>query len=108
VAGVTAWLVLLLASACEVVMAVGLKASHGFTRLGGSVVAVLGAVASLWLLAVALRSLPVGTGYAVWTGLGAAFTAVVGMLALGESRDPVRLAAILLIVVGVTTLQLRE
>ena len=104
----TAWLVLLLASGCEVVMALGLKASYGFTRLGGSVVAVAGGVASMWLLAVALRSLPVGTGYAAWTGLGAVFTALVGMVALGESRDPVRVGAVALIVAGVVALGLRE
>jgi quaternary ammonium compound-resistance protein SugE len=104
----TAWLVLLLASGCEVVMALGLKANHGFTRLGGSVVAVAGGVASMWLLAVALRSLPVGTGYAAWTGLGGVFTALVGMVALGESRDPVRVGAVALIVAGVVALGLRE
>jgi quaternary ammonium compound-resistance protein SugE len=105
---VTAWLILLVASAFEVVMALGLKASHGFTRLGGSLVAVAGGVASMWLLAIALRSLPVGTGYAAWTGLGAVFTALVGMVALGESRDLARIAAILLIVAGVIVLGLRE
>ena len=104
----TAWLILLLASGFEVVMALGLKASHGFTRLGGSLVAVAGGMVSLWLLAVALRSLPVGTGYAVWTGLGAVFTALVGMAALGESRDLGRMGAILLIVAGVVILGLRE
>ena len=104
----TAWLILLLASVFEVVMALGLKASHGFTRLGGSLVAVAGGVASMWLLALALRSLPVGTGYAAWTGLGAVFTALVGMAALGESRDLGRMGAILLIVAGVVILGLRE
>jgi quaternary ammonium compound-resistance protein SugE len=104
----TAWTILLLASLCEVVMALGLKMSQGFTRLGGSLVAILGAVASLWLLALALRHVPVGTGYALWTGLGAVFTAAVGMISLGESRDPVRLGAIALIVVGVTVLGWRE
>lgn len=104
----TAWLILVLASAFEVVMALGLKASHGFTRFGGSLVAVLGGVASMWLLAVALRQLPVGTGYAAWTGLGAVFTALVGMAALGESRDLARISAILLIVAGVVILGLRE
>lgn len=104
----TAWLILLLASACEVVMALGLKASHGFTRPGGSLVAVAGGVTSMWLLAVAMRSLPVGTGYAAWTGLGAVFTALVGMVALGESREVARIGAILLIVAGVVILGLRE
>jgi quaternary ammonium compound-resistance protein SugE len=101
-----AWVILVIASVFEVVMALGLKWSHGFTRLGGSAVAVAGAVISMWLLAVALRSLPVGTGYAVWTGLGAAFTTVVGMAALGESRDLLRLGAIALILAGVVVLQL--
>jgi quaternary ammonium compound-resistance protein SugE len=105
---VTAWLILCLASGFEVVMALGIKASHGFTRLGGSLVAVAGGVISMWLLAIALRSLPVGTGYAAWTGLGAIFTALVGMAALGESRDLARIGAILLIIAGVVILGLRE
>ena len=105
---VRAWLILCLASGFEVVMALGLKASHGFTRPSGSVVAVVGGVISMWLLAIALRSLPVGTGYAAWTGLGAVFTALVGMAALGESRDLARIGAILLIIAGVVVLGVRE
>ncbi|HEV7735278.1 MAG TPA: SMR family transporter [Candidatus Binatia bacterium] len=101
-----AWLILLVASAFEVVMAQGLKASHGFTDVRGSVIALLGAAASMYLLAVALRSLPVGTGYAVWTGLGAVGTAAFGMLVLGESRDPMRLVAIGAILAGVIGLKL--
>jgi len=103
-----AWLLLVVASTFEVVMALGLKWSEGFTRLGGSLLAIVGGVFSLALLAQALRSLPVGTGYAVWTGLGAVFTALVGMLALGESRDVLRLAGIAAVVVGVVMLQLSE
>lgn len=101
-----AWLILVLASGFEVVMAQGLKASHGFTALGGSLVAIGGAVASMYLLAVALRSLPVGTGYAVWTGLGAVGTAVFGIVMLGESRDPLRLLAIGAILAGVIGLKI--
>jgi quaternary ammonium compound-resistance protein SugE len=101
-----AWMILLVASAFEVVMAQGLKASHGFTSLGGSLVAVVGAVASMYLLAVALRSLPVGTGYAVWTGLGAVGTALFGIVLLGESRDPLRLVAIGTILAGVIGLKI--
>jgi quaternary ammonium compound-resistance protein SugE len=100
-----AWIILVIASAFEVVMAQGLKASHGFTVLGGSLMAIAGAVASMYLLAVALRSLPAGTGYAVWTGLGAVGTAVFGMLMLGESRDPLRLLAIGTILAGVIGLK---
>ena len=103
-----AWVLLVVASGFEVVMALGLKWSQGFTRLGGSALAVVGGAISMGLLAVALRSLPVGTGYAVWTGLGATFTALIGMVALGESRDAVRLAGIAAVVVGVVLLQLSE
>jgi quaternary ammonium compound-resistance protein SugE len=105
---VRAWVILFLASLFEVVMALGLKWSHGFTRLGGSMLAIGGGVISMWLLAIALRSLPVGTGYAVWTGLGAVFTAVAGMVALGESRDAMRLAGIAAVISGVVLLQLTE
>lgn len=100
-----AWMILIVASAFEVVMAQGLKASHGFTSLGGSIVAIVGAVASMYLLAVALRTLPVGTGYAVWTGLGAVGTALFGIVVLGESRDPLRLVAIGTILAGVIGLK---
>jgi len=103
-----AWIILIIASMFEVVMALGLKRSAGFTDLAWSAVAVLGAAASMWLLALALRTIPMGTGYAVWTGLGGAFTAVVGMVALGESRDPMRLAGIATVVAGVVLLQLSE
>ena len=102
------WVILVAASICEVVMALGLKWSDGFTRLTGSALAVGGGVVSMALLAIALRSLPVGTGYAVWTGLGAVFTALVGMVALGESRDVIRLAGIAAVVTGVVLLQLAE
>jgi quaternary ammonium compound-resistance protein SugE len=103
-----AWIVLVVASMFEVVMALGLKRSAGFTHPGWSGVAVLGAAASMWLLALALRTIPMGTGYAVWTGLGGAFTALVGMVALGESRDPLRLAGLATVVAGVVLLQLSE
>jgi len=103
-----AWIILIFASMFEVVMALGLKRSAGFTHLAWSAVALLGAAASMWLLALALRTIPMGTGYAVWTGLGGAFTAVVGMVALGESRDPMRLAGLVTVVVGVVLLQLSE
>ena len=103
-----AWALLIVASGFEVVMALGLKWSHGFTRLGGSLLAIAASIVSMGLLALALRTLPVGTGYAVWTGLGAVFTALVGIVALGESRDVLRLAGIAAVVVGVVLLQLTE
>jgi quaternary ammonium compound-resistance protein SugE len=103
-----AWVLLITASALEVLMALGLKWSYGFTRLGGSLLAIAAGIVSMGLLALALRTLPVGTGYAVWTGLGAVFTALVGIVALGESREVVRLAGIAAVVVGVVLLQLTE
>jgi quaternary ammonium compound-resistance protein SugE len=103
-----AWVLLSIASCFEVLMALGLKWSHGFTRLGGSLLAIAAGIISMTLLALALRTLPVGTGYAVWTGLGAVFTALVGIVALGESRDALRLAGIAAVVLGVVLLQLTE
>jgi quaternary ammonium compound-resistance protein SugE len=103
-----AWAILIVASGFEVLMAIGLKWSLGFTRLGGSLLAIAASIVSMTLLALALRTLPVGTGYAVWTGLGAVFTALVGIVALGESRDVLRLAGIAAVVVGVVLLQLTE
>ena len=103
-----AWVLLIVASCFEVLMALGLKWSHGFTRLGGSLLALAASIVSMTLLALALRPLPVGTGYAVWTGLGAVFTALVGIVALGESRDALRLAGSAAVGVGVGLLQLTE
>ncbi len=100
-----AWLFVIVAGLLEVVMALSLKESQGFSRLWWSVLFVVFAVASFGLLSLALQTLPVGTGYAVWTGIGAAGTAVLGMAILGESRDLPRLAAIALIVSGVVLLQ---
>lgn len=101
-----AWIYLGVAGLLEIVFAYGLKTAAGFTRLWPSVMTVVAAAASLYLLSRALRTIPIGTGYAVWTGIGAAGTAVVGMLVLGESRAPARLASILLIVIGVIGLQI--
>lgn len=100
-----AWALVIAAGLLEVVMALSLKESQGFSRLWWSVSFVVFAVASFGLLSLALRTLPVGTGYAVWTGIGAAGTALLGMAILGESRDLPRLAAIALIVAGVVLLQ---
>ena len=103
-----AWAILIVASGFEVLMAIGLKWSLGFTRLGGSLLAIAASIVSMTLLALALRTLPVGTGYAVWTGLGAVFTALVGIVALGESREAMRLAGIAAVVLGVVLLQLTQ
>lgn len=100
------WIILVVAGLFEIVWAIGLKYSEGFSRPLPSVITVVGMVISVVLLAVALRTLPVGTAYAVWTGIGAAGTAVIGMLVLGEPAEALRLVCIGLIVAGVIGLRL--
>lgn len=99
------WLILFFAGLLEVVWAIGLKFSEGFSKLVPSVVVVVAMAASIYLLALALRTIPVGTGYAVWTGIGAVGVALIGMIWLGESRDILRILCILLIVAGVIGLK---
>jgi quaternary ammonium compound-resistance protein SugE len=101
-----AWVLLAVAGVLEIVWALGLKYSDGFTRPVPSAVVVVGAAASFWLLALAMRVLPVGTAYAVWVGIGAAGTALLGMVLLGEPANGARLACIVLIVAGVLGLRL--
>jgi quaternary ammonium compound-resistance protein SugE len=102
----TAWAILLLASAFEIAFALGLKTTQGFTRLWPSVLTVLAGVTSFVLLSQALRTLPVGTGYAAWTGLGAVGAAVLGIALFGEPRGAARIASLALIVAGVVGLRL--
>ena len=101
-----AWLILALAGLCEVGWAVGLKYTDGFTRLWPSLWTVAAMVVSLWLLAIALKTLPIGTAYAVWTGIGAVGTALLGIVLLGESAAALRLACIGLIIAGIIGLKL--
>ncbi len=101
-----AWIALWVAGLFEIVWALGLKYSDGFSRLWPSVVVVIGAAISFWLLALAMRELPAGTAYAVWTGIGAAGTALLGIVLLGESASLVRIGCIALIVLGVLGLKL--
>jgi quaternary ammonium compound-resistance protein SugE len=100
-----AWVWLLIAGLLEMAWAIGLKYTEGFTKLWPSVGTVLAMVLSFVLLGQALRVLPVGTAYAVWTGIGAAGTAVLGMVFLGESRELPRLLCLGLIVAGVVGLR---
>ncbi len=100
-----AWLSLFCAGLLEIVFALGLKYSEGFTRLWPSVAFGIGAVGSFYLLSIALRTLPIGVAYGVWTGIGAAGTAIVGMLVLGESRDLPKLLSLLLLVSGIIGLR---
>lgn len=101
-----AWLYLFIAGVLETFWALCLKQSDGFTRLWPSVGFVVGAIFSFALLGIALRTLPVGSAYAVWTGIGAAGTAVVGMLFLDESRDVLKLLSLVLLVSGIIGLRL--
>lgn len=101
-----AWIWLALAGVLEVGWAIGLKFTDGFTRLVPSVATVLAMAASMVLLALALKTLPVGTAYAVWTGIGAVGTALVGMLVLGEAATAMRIGGIALIAAGIATLKL--
>ena len=103
-----AWLVLVVAGLLETVWALALKESDGFSKLGPSVLFAVACVASMVLLAIALRSLPVGTGYAVWTGIGAVGAAIAGMVLLGDAAVLNRILPIGLIAVGIVWLALAE
>jgi quaternary ammonium compound-resistance protein SugE len=100
-----AWLLLLVAGLLEVGWAVGLKLSGGFTRLWPTVLTLGTMAASIGLLGLALKTLPVGTAYAVWTGIGAIGTAASGMLALGEPATAARIGGIALIAGGIAVLK---
>ena len=100
------WLYLLIAGLLEIAWAVGLKYTEGFTKVVPSAITITFMVASVWLLAIALRTIPLGTGYAVWVGIGAVGTAIAGMILFGESKSVARLLCILLIVAGIVGLKL--
>ncbi len=102
----TAWILLVVAGLLEIVWVIGMKYAEGFTRLGPSLVTAAAAAASFWLLALAIRELPVGTAYAAWTGIGAVGAALLGMLLFREPATAGRLACILLIVAGIVGLKL--
>ncbi len=100
-----AWTYLIIAGILEIAWAIGLKHTEGFSRLWPSVATLVAMIVSFALLSVALKTIPVGTGYAVWTGIGAAGTAIIGMASLGESREALRILCILLIIAGVLGLK---
>jgi quaternary ammonium compound-resistance protein SugE len=101
-----AWVLLGIAGGLEIAFAFCMKWSEGFTRLIPGVLTVITGVSSVLLLSRSLRTLPVGTGYAVWTGIGAAGTAILGIVALGESAAPLRVFCIALILGGVIGLKI--
>lgn len=100
------WLVLILAGLFEVGWAIGLKYTEGFSRLWPSVGTVLAMLASVGLLGIAMKSLPVGTAYAVWVGVGAVGTVILGIVLFGESAAAARLVSVALIVAGIIGLKL--
>ncbi len=101
-----AWIILFIAGLLEVTWAVGLKFTQGWTKLWPSVITVIAMSLSVYLLSLAVKNLPVGTAYAVWTGIGAVGAAVIGMLFLGEPRSAARLVCLALIVAGIVGLRL--
>lgn len=101
-----AWLALIIAGLLEVVWAIGLKASEGFTRLWPSVMTLTAMSASFWLLAQAMKTLPVGTAYAIWVGIGVVGTFILGILYYGETLSLLRVLSVLLIVAGLVGLKL--
>lgn len=100
------WIILLIAGLLEVVWAVGLKYTDGFSRLTPSIITITAMVISMALLSWAMKTLPVGTAYAIWTGIGAVGAAITGILLLGESASPARLLSLGLIVAGIIGLKL--
>jgi quaternary ammonium compound-resistance protein SugE len=100
-----AWVYLIVAGLFEITWAIGLKYAEGFTRLVPSVITLVGMILSVVLLGLALRELPVGTGYAVWTGIGTVGAAILGMILFQEPATAIRLGCIALIVAGIVGLK---
>lgn len=101
-----AWIILLVAGLLETGWAIGLKYSEGFTRPVPSILTLAGIIASVVLLSIALKTLPVGTAYAVWTGIGAVSTAVLGIILFGDPMTAARLVCLGLIIAGIIGLRL--
>ena len=101
-----AWINLFIAGLFEVAWAIGLKYSHGFTKLYPSIFTITAYIFSIVFLSFAVKSLPIGTAYAVWTGIGAVGTVILGIMLLGESSDLPRIICILLILTGIVGLKL--
>ncbi|ADU65023.1 quaternary ammonium compound efflux SMR transporter SugE [Desulfurispirillum indicum] len=101
-----AWIILAIAGLFEVAWAIGLKYTEGFSRLWPTVGTVLAMAVSLWLLGVAMKSLPVGTAYAIWVGVGAVGTVILGIVLFGEPVNVARLISVALIIAGIIGLKL--
>lgn len=101
-----AWIILVLAGLFEVGWAIGLKYTEGFTRLWPTIWTVLAMAISLWLLGIAMKSLPVGTAYSIWVGVGSVGTVILGIALLGESANAGRLISVAFIIAGIVGLKL--
>ena len=101
-----AWILLVLAGLFEVGWAIGLKYTEGFSRLWPTIWTVLAMIISLWLLGIAMKSLPVGTAYSIWVGVGAVGTVILGIVLLGEPANPSRLISVALIMAGIIGLKI--
>jgi quaternary ammonium compound-resistance protein SugE len=99
------WLILFFAGLLEIVWAVELKFTDGFSKFWPSVLTIAAMIGSIFLLSLAMRTIPLGTAYAVWTGIGAVGVAIFGMIVFGEPRSAIRIACILLIVAGIVGLK---
>jgi len=104
----SSWLLILASGLLEIVFSVSMKLSHGFTRPAPALISVAAAILSVWLMSLTLKVIPVGTAYAVWAGIGAAGTAVIGILFFHEPADLGRVACIGLVVAGIVGLQLQS
>ncbi|MCL6493427.1 MAG: quaternary ammonium compound efflux SMR transporter SugE [Ignavibacterium sp.] len=100
------WIVLIIAGLFEVAWAIGLKYTEGFTKLFPSIFTIISMIISMGLLAYAVKHIPVGTAYAVWTGIGAVGTAILGIILFNESKDIIRIFFIFIIVVGIVGLKI--
>ena len=100
------WIALLFAGILECVWAVGLKYTDGFSRLGPSLLTLVAMAASFWLLSVAMKTIPLGTAYAIWTGIGAVGVAIFGMMVFDEPRTLIRILCLMMIVSGIVGLKL--
>ncbi|MDR8389985.1 quaternary ammonium compound efflux SMR transporter SugE [Aliifodinibius sp. S!AR15-10] len=101
-----AWIYIIIAGLFEIIWAIGLKYSEGFTRLYPSIGTIIAMIVSFYFLSKGLNIIPVGTAYAVWTGIGAVGTAILGIILFNESKDLLRITCILLIIVGIIGLKL--
>jgi len=101
-----AWIYLFIAGLFEIGWAVGLKYTEGFTKLWPSVLTIIGMILSFYFLSTAVKTIPIGTAYAIWTGIGAVGTAILGIILFGESKELIRIFFILLIVIGIVGLKI--